>query len=122
MTDTVAGIRACGYRVIVEPENEEKTTEGGIIIPSKERAEQEIGRVVAVGPDAWYDYKEPWAKVGDRCLYSKYGGKIVDSPENGIRYRVLNDEDIVCIINFEGSVSQEDYHGDTSKWKDIEVA
>ena len=115
MTDSVGSIRACGYRVVVEPENNEKTSRGGIIIPEKERAEQEVGKLVAAGPLAWTDQGDgtPWAEVGDRVLYSKYGGKMVHDPGSGVRYRVLNDEDIVAVIHSEGDVSNENYWGDS---------
>lgn len=115
MTESVGSIRACGYRVIIEPEDEEKKSRGGIIIPEKERAEQEVGKLVAVGPLAWSDQGDgtPWAEVGDRVLYSKYGGKMVDDPDTGIRYRMLNDEDIVAVINSGGSVSDENYFGNS---------
>lgn len=119
MNDKVGAIKACGYRIVVQPEDDEKKTEGGIIIPSKERAEQEIGKLVAVGDLAWSDHGDgtPWAKVGDRVLYSKYGGKIIDDPGSGIRYRILNDEDVYCVIESDSEIGQSDYHGDTSSWE-----
>jgi len=118
MSDTIGAIRACGYLVVVEPEDQEKKTESGIIIPQKQRAEQEIGRLVAIGPLAWSDHGkgEPWAEVGDRVLYSKYGGKMIDDPGSGIRYRVINDEDIFAVVDSEADINQENYDGETSKW------
>lgn len=39
---------------------------------------------------------QPWAKVGDRVHFAKYGGYAFD--ESGESYRLLNDEDITAII------------------------
>lgn len=117
--DTVGAIRACGYRVIIDPESEEKMSSGGIVIVPKERFEQEAGQVVAVGPMAWTDQGDgtPWAKVGDRVIYSKYGGKMVEDPDTKKSYRIINDEDVIAVINSEEEVFSENYFGDTSKWR-----
>lgn len=113
MVDTVGALRACGYRIIVNPESQEKTTDSGIVLPARERAEQETGTIVAIGPLAWKDYGDgtPWAKVGDRVLYSKYGGKMVHDPDTKKAYRVCNDEDIIAVIYSQGDISPENYDG-----------
>lgn len=116
MSEQIGSIRACGHRVIIEPENAEKKTESGIVIPEKERAEQEIGTLVAIGNCAWEDYETAWAQLGDRVLYSKYGGRMVDDPASGVRYRILNDTDIIAVIETDAEVPQEHYDGDTSGW------
>lgn len=107
----MTSIKPTGYRVLIEPESGEKTTESGIVIPQRERIEQETGTIVAIGPLAWNDHGsgQNWAEVGDRVLYAKYGGKMVKDPDTAIEYRIVNDEDVVAIINSEKSVSQEDY-------------
>ena len=104
-------IEPVGYRVLIEPESGEKKTDSGLIIPPRERIEQEIGTIVAIGPLAWADHAngENWAEVGDRVLYAKYGGKMVTDPETGVDYRCVNDEDIVCRIHSKSNVSSEDY-------------
>jgi len=113
MSDTIGAVRACGYRIIIDPESQETTTESGIVIPARERAEQEAGEIVAVGPLAWKDYGDgtPWAKVGDRVLYSKYGGKMVTDPDTKKMYKVANDEDIICVISSDKPIDQEHYDG-----------
>jgi len=118
MTDRIGSIKACGYRVMVEPESGEKKTDSGLIIAdSKGRSEQEIGKLVAVGSLAWTDYGDgkPWAEVGDRVLYSKYGGKMISDPGSGIEYRILSDEDIVAVIYAETETFDANYHGDPSE-------
>ncbi len=111
MSEQVGALRPCGYRVLVEPESGEKTTEGGIVIPQKERIEQETGVLAAVGPLAWKDHGsgEPWAEPGDRIIYAKYGGRMVTDPDTGREYRLLNDEDISLVIKSDKSVTDESY-------------
>lgn len=98
----VETIKAAGHRVIVKPDAIEEVSEGGIIMPTnnKERKEdaQAFGVIIDVGPNAWkgFDDGEPWAKVGDRVLFAKYGGYAVKIKDEMLR--VMNDEDITAII------------------------
>jgi len=111
-----------GFRLLVRPDdwdnelkNKEEdgyTTDGGIFIPEesetvkeiqRERAGQELGTLVAVGPTAWraYDDGHPWAKVGDRVAYAKHGGSFIVDPATEIEYILLNDNDIKAVITKE---------------------
>lgn len=111
MNDQVGALKPCGYRVLIEPESGEKTTESGIVIPQKERIEQETGTLAAVGPLAWRDHGsgEAWAEIGDRVIYAKYGGRMVTDPDTAKEYRLLNDEDISLIIKSDKSTNNESY-------------
>lgn len=119
-----AGIIPKGDRIVVKPDEVEKVTEGGIIIPDAQADRhanaQTIGTLVAVGPDAWQHhtetiyrtingelklvekrtvgYSEPFAQVGDRVAFAKYGGLAVVG-EDGKQYRILNDEDITAVVS-----------------------
>jgi co-chaperonin GroES (HSP10) len=98
-----------GHRVLVKlkptTKKEEEVTESGIIIERKinvaahQRAEQEA-IIIEVGPNAWKDFSggEPWAKVGDTILISKYSGEDKDDLEEGSIFRIINDEDVLAII------------------------
>jgi co-chaperonin GroES (HSP10) len=78
---------------------------GAIIIAdtSKQRMEMADQRavVIAIGPEAWSEEKEPRAKVGDRVMITKYGGMFVTGPGDGQQYRMVNDKDIFCVITDE---------------------
>jgi co-chaperonin GroES (HSP10) len=99
-------IRPCGHRILVKPDPIETTTSGGIVIVMDEKlaaADQMVGTLVSVGDQAWKafskDYNgEPWAKVGDRVLYARYAGKVVEDPESGEDFVILNDEDCVAVL------------------------
>lgn len=98
---TTLSIKPVGYRVLIEPDSGERVSSGGIVIAESSRMEQDTGTVVAVGPLAWSDEGdgEPWAKVGDHVMFAKYGGKFVTDPETAREYKILNDQDINCVIN-----------------------
>lgn len=69
---------------------------------------QEIGEVLSIGPLAWMrqdlqgnrkpEEWQPWCKVGDRVVFSKYAGKLVPDPDTGEEYMMVNDEDIKTVI------------------------
>ncbi|MDL0105413.1 co-chaperone GroES [Campylobacter vicugnae] len=78
-------------RVLVEREEELKTTASGIIIPdnaSKEKPSQ--GKVVAVSKEA------EGLSVGDTVVFAKYSGSEITLDDK--KYLVLNTEDILGII------------------------
>ena len=80
-----------GKRVLVEREEELKTTASGIIIPdnaSKEKPSQ--GKVVAVSKET------EGLSVGDTVVFAKYSGSEITL--NDKKYLVLNSEDILGII------------------------
>lgn len=104
-------IEPVGYRVMVKPDDVELTTPGGIVLALDENIEKHAqvhGTVVAYGSQAWLATQldengtsvgEPWVNVGDRVLYSKYGGKTVIDPANGEEFVMLNDVDILARIS-----------------------
>lgn len=102
------GLKVCGHRVMIKPQELKKKTESGIIIEygeneKLEKAGMARGTVVQVGPDAWKTMyingyqPEPWAKVGDEIIHAKYVGfEVVD--KDGTTYRVIHDEDVVVVL------------------------
>lgn len=100
-------IKPCGHRVLVKPLPTETKTASGIIMPDsvkeKGQRDQQKGHVIDIGKTAWKAYDrddpdwEPWAKVGDLVLFSRYGGKSVFEGET--EYRILLDEDVVAIVS-----------------------
>ena len=89
-----------GNRVIIKQQELEKTTESGIILQlENEEAEQAAniqGTVLAIGVDAWDQWSEPWAKVGDEVYFAKWAGKKVYDHATEEHYLIMNDIDIVC--------------------------
>lgn len=72
-----AKIQPLADRLVVKPIEKEEKTKGGIILPDTAKEKPQEGEVVAVGPGRMTDdgKRIPMdLKVGDRVIYSKYGG------------------------------------------------
>ncbi|MBV5327095.1 MAG: hypothetical protein JZU65_05570 [Chlorobium sp.] len=95
-------IYPAGHRVLVKVDEIEEKTKGGIILVDADKQTEAniFGTLVVVGPTAWkaFDDGEAWAKVGDKVAFAKYGGFIINDPETKESFRLLNDEDITCVI------------------------
>lgn len=86
-------------RVIVKPlEEEVQKTPTGIIIPDTAKEKPQEGEVMAVGPGRFEEGKRiPMdVKVGDRVIYSKYGGTEVKVGAD--EYLVLSARDLLAIV------------------------
>jgi chaperonin GroES len=86
-------------RIVVKPlEEDTQKTPSGIIIPDTAKEKPQEGEVVAVGPGRFEDGKRvPMdVKVGDRVLYSKYGGTEVKV--DGDEYLVLSARDVLAVV------------------------
>lgn len=90
-----------GYRILVKPDEVEKTSAGGIIMVLDEKLErtgQQYGRVVGIGDTCWSEIdSEPWCAVGDRILFSKHAGRFVYDPETEDELMIMNDTDVLAV-------------------------
>jgi len=97
-----SGISVSGDRVLIDPEVIEEKSEGGIIIAESIREQHGIsnvfGKLVGVGKDCWTDYDAPFAQVGDRVVFAKFGGLFITG-EDGVDYRIFNDTDIIATVS-----------------------
>jgi len=87
-----------GDRVVVKPEPEEQKTKSGIVLPDTAKEKPSEGAVVAVGSGRILDngQKVPLeVKIGDKIIYSKYGGTEVKIDEE--EYIILAERDILAI-------------------------
>lgn len=98
----VKSLEPTGHRVLIKPEALEEVTAGGIVLPTQDKKRKEqaqtIGTVVKVGKQAWREFSDgqPWANVGDRVLFQKFGGYEIEV--EGVLHRVMNDEDVTAVI------------------------
>jgi len=85
-------------RVVVKPGEEEETTVSGIVIPDTAKEKPQEGDVVAVGPGRFEDGSRVPVdvSVGDRVIYSKYGGTEVKV--EGDEYLILSARDVLAIV------------------------
>jgi chaperonin GroES len=92
-------IRPLHDRVIVRRMEEERTSAGGIVIPDSATEKPAQGEVVAVGKGKILengDVRPLDVKVGDKVLFSKYGGTEVKV--DGEDLLVMREDDITAII------------------------
>lgn len=86
--------------IFIEPLDDEKTTESGIVIPETAEKERPMkGRVLAVGPgrlDETGKRVPMGVKVGDTVLFKKYGPDEIEI--DGKKYLVGEESDILAII------------------------
>ena len=71
-------LRPLEDRIIVRPSEAEQTTVSGIVIPDTAKEKPQQGEVLAVGPGRRAEQSGEVipldVKVGDKVVYSKYGG------------------------------------------------
>lgn len=101
-------LEVVGYRVLVKPDPLEKKTESGIILEyasMEDRLQMAVttGTVVALGAQAYSQQEvspdgKSWCSVGDRILFGKYAGKMIENPDDGERYFVMNDVDVLAVL------------------------
>jgi len=97
------GLKPEGVRVIILPDPVEEVTKGGIIVKAEvtkenEKMQRVKGTLVAIGPRAELETEDGMMMVGDRVLYAKHSGFLVDG-DDGVEYRLANDEDIFVKIS-----------------------
>ena len=85
-------------RILVRPSEPEEVTASGLVIPDTAKEKPQEGEVVAAGPGRFEDGKRvPLdVKVGDKVIYSKYGGTEVKV--EGEEYLILSGRDVLAII------------------------
>jgi chaperonin GroES len=97
-TLTKVAIKPLEDRIVVQANEAETTTASGIVIPDTAKEKPQEGTVLAVGPGRFEDgNRVPLdVKVGDKVLYSKYGGTEVKYA--GEEYLVLSARDVLAVI------------------------
>jgi len=92
-------IRPLKDRILVKRVQEQEMTSGGLYIPQNAKEKPFEGEVIAVGSGRTLDNGElvPLAiKVGDRVLFTKYGGNEVKI--DGVEHLIMREEDILGVV------------------------
>ncbi|RLV56548.1 co-chaperone GroES [Aeromicrobium phragmitis] len=88
-------------RVVVKALEAEQTTASGLVIPDTAKEKPQEGEVVAVGPGRFNedgDDRIPVdVKVGDKVIFSKYGGTEVKY--DGEEFLILSARDILAVVS-----------------------
>jgi len=92
-------LRPLSDRILVERVQEDEKTKGGIIIPDTAKEKPAEGKVVATGNGRMGEDGKllPMdVKVGDRILFSKYGGTEVKI--DGVDYLIMRQDDVLGVV------------------------
>lgn len=94
-----AKVKPLGDRVLVQPLEEKEVVKGGIIIPDTAKEKPQEGKIVAIGTGKTDDNGkkiEFTVKVGDKVLFSKYGGTEIKI--DGESYLIMREDDILGVL------------------------
>ena len=93
-------IRPLGDRIIVEPQEQEETIAGGmLVLPETAKEKPQQGTVLAAGAgrrDEDGDRIEMDVQVGDKVLFAKYAGTEIKL--NGKKLLIMKESDILGIV------------------------
>jgi chaperonin GroES len=87
-------------RIVVQPIDAEQTTASGLVIPDTAKEKPQEGEVVATGPGRIDDNgnRVPLdVSVGDKVIYSKYGGTEIKYA--GEEFLILSARDVLAVIS-----------------------
>ena len=92
-------LRPLSDRILVERVAEDEKTKGGLFIPDTAKEKPAEGKVVATGNGRMGEDGKLLAmdvKVGDRVLFSKYGGTEVKIDGND--YLIMRQDDVLGVV------------------------
>jgi len=92
-----AKLQPLADRLVVKPSQKEEMTKGGIYLPDTAKEKPQEGEVVAVGPGKMTDEGKRIpldVKVGDKVIYSKYGGSEIKIDD--VEMIILRESDILA--------------------------
>ena len=86
-------------RIVIKSLEAEQTTASGLVIPDTAKEKPQEGEVLAIGPGRIDDKgnRVPLdVNVGDRVIFSKYGG--TEIKHGGQEYLILSARDVLAIV------------------------
>jgi chaperonin GroES len=92
-------LQPLGDRVVVEREESEQRTSGGILLPDSAKDKPARGTVVSVGEGKLTDdgkRKPLQVRPGDRVIFSSYAGEQFKVGDNELL--LMHEEDILAVI------------------------
>ena len=95
----MANLKPLGDKVVVELVEQEDKTASGIYLPDTAKKKPQTGKIIATGNGRILDNGERnslTVKVGDKVLFSKYGGNEVT--HDGQDYTILDEDQIYAIL------------------------
>jgi chaperonin GroES len=92
-------LKPLGNRVVIEPQEQEEITAGGIVLPETAKEKPQKGFVRSIGPGDRDENGKRIAmdvSVGDVVLFAKYSGTEIKL--DGKKLLILRETDILAIL------------------------
>ncbi len=92
-------LQPLGERLVVQREESETTTAGGIVLPDSAKEKPARGTIIAVGTGKILDdgtRSKTQLKVGDRVLFTSYAGENVEIDD--VEYLLMREDDILAVV------------------------
>ena len=93
------------FTALIMPDSvEEKSDSGRLFLPDTARTRLQYavdrGKIIAVGEGFYSDRPGPKPEVGQKVIFDRYAGSLINIEENGQRtdYRLVNDDKIIAIL------------------------
>lgn len=93
-------LQPLGDRVVVERDEREEVTAGGIVLPGSAQDKPARGKIVSIGDGKLLDdgsRGEFQVKVGDHVLFSSYAGEVFQVGDDEVL--LMREEDILAVID-----------------------
>ena len=105
-SQTKVTLQPLGDKVVVEREESQERTKGGIFIPDAAKDKPTRGTIISVGTGKVLDdgtRGEMQVKKGDRVLFTSYAPEVIEIGE--VEYLLMSESDILAIsTSFQSSV------------------
>lgn len=96
-----SGMQPVEYKVLILPESVEEKTVSGIVLATqtteRDKMAQVKGKLVAIGGNAFEDWKGKTPEIGDGVYFAKYAGYVIKGAD-GKEYRLANDKDVSAVL------------------------
>ncbi|WP_146602147.1 co-chaperone GroES [Novipirellula aureliae] len=92
-------LQPLGERIVVQREESEQTTAGGIVLPDSAQEKPARGTIIAVGSGKMLDDGTRAAcqlKAGENVLFSSYAGETVEIDD--VEYLLMREDDVLAVI------------------------
>lgn len=96
---TSVRLQPIGERIVVQREESEEVTAGGIVLPDAAREKPARGTVVATGSGKLLDdgsRSKTQLKNGDSVLFSSYAGETVEI--DGTEFLLMREDDVLAVV------------------------
>ena len=92
-------LQPMGERIVVQREESEQTTAGGIVLPDSAREKPARGLVIAIGSGKLLDdgsRAKSQLKEGEHVLFSSYAGETVEIDD--VEYLLMREDDVLAVV------------------------